>query len=216
MDRGGIVGADGPTHHGALDLSYFRCVQGTVIMSPKDEQELRNMLYTATLYKKGPIAIRYPRGNAIGVEIKPFEKIEIGKGEIVEQGTDAAIIAVGSMVQMALKAREELGKEGIDIEVINARFIKPLDANLLRDVFNRHKKVLTIEDNVITGGFGSAILEFMNQNKIKDVDVIVHGLPDKFIEHGTPEELYADLKMDGKGIAGIIREFLVSKEKVTI
>jgi 1-deoxy-D-xylulose-5-phosphate synthase len=216
MDRGGIVGADGPTHHGALDLSYFRCIPGTVIMSPKDEQELRNMLYTATLYTKGPIAIRYPRGNAIGVEIKPFEKIEIGKGEIVEQGKDAAIIAVGSMVQMAMKARSELAKEGIDIEVVNARFVKPLDAGLLRDIFTRHKKVLTIEDNVIIGGFGSAVLEFMNQNNIKDVDIIVHGLPDRFIEHGTPEELYDDLKMDGKGIAGIIKEFLISKEKVTL
>jgi 1-deoxy-D-xylulose-5-phosphate synthase len=216
MDRAGIVGADGPTHHGSLDLSYFRCIQGTVLMSPKDEQELRNMLYTATLYKKGPIAIRYPRGNAIGVKINPFEKIEIGKGEIVEEGKDAAIIAIGNMVQMALKARKELAKDGIDIEVINARFVKPLDAGLLRDVFSRHKKVLTIEDNVIVGGFGSAILEFMNQNNIKDVDLIVHGLPDRFIDHGTPDELYEELKMDGKGISGIIREFLISKEKVII
>jgi len=177
---------------------------------------LRNMLYTATLYKKGPIAIRYPRGNAIGVKINPFEKIEIGKGEIVEEGKDAAIIAIGNMVQMALKARTELAKDGIDIEVVNARFVKPLDAGLLRDVFSRHKKVLTIEDNVIIGGFGSAILEFMNQNNIKDVDLIVHGLPDRFIDHGTPDELYEELKMDGKGIAGIIREFLISKEKVII
>jgi 1-deoxy-D-xylulose-5-phosphate synthase len=212
MDRAGIVGADGPTHHGALDLSYFRCIQGTVLMAPKDEQELRDMLYTATLYKKGPIAIRYPRGNALGVEIKPFERIEIGKGEIIETGTDAAIIAIGNMVNMAMKARTELAKEGIDVEVVNARFAKPLDAELLRDVFARHKKVITVEDNVIIGGFGSAILEFMNQNKIKDVDVLVHGLPDRFIEHGTPEELYELLKMDGKGIASIIREFLVSEK----
>jgi 1-deoxy-D-xylulose-5-phosphate synthase len=214
MDRGGLVGADGPTHHGALDLSYFRCIQGTVIMSPKDEQELRNMLYTATLYKKGPIALRYPRGNALGVEIKPFEQIPIGKGEIIEKGNDAAIIAIGNMVDMAMKARAELAKENIDVEVINARFVKPLDAKLLKDVFSRHKKVLTVEDNVITGGFGSAILEFVNQHKIKDVDILVHGLPDRFIEHGTPDELYTELKMDGKGIASIIREFLVSKEKV--
>ncbi len=213
MDRAGIVGADGPTHHGSLDLSYFRCIQGTVIMAPKDEQELRNMLYTATLYKKGPIALRYPRGNALGVEIKPFEKLEIGKGEIIEQGTDAAIIAIGSMVNMAMKARDELADEGLDIEVINARFAKPLDAELLRDVFSRHTKVITVEDNVIIGGFGSAVLEFMNQNNITDVDVVVHGLPDRFIDHGTPDELYDMLKMDGKGIASIIREFLMRKEK---
>lgn len=214
MDRAGVVGADGPTHHGALDLSYFRCIQGTVIMAPKDEQELRDMLYTATLYKKGPIAIRYPRGNALGVEIKPFERIEIGKGEIIEKGTDAAIIAIGNMVDMAMKARTELAKEGINVEVVNARFAKPLDGELLSDVLSRHKKVITVEDNVIIGGFGSAVLEFMNQNKIKDVDIVVHGLPDKFIEHGTPDELYDQLKMDGKGIASIIREHLLSKEKV--
>ncbi len=215
MDRGGIVGADGPTHHGSLDLSYFRCVQGTVIMSPKDEQELRNMLYTATLYKKGPIAIRYPRGNALGVEIKPFERLEIGKGEIVEHGNDFAIIAIGNMVDMARKAREILGKDGIGVEVINARFVKPLDAELLRDVFARHKKVMTLEDNVIAGGFGSAVLEFMNQNKINDVDIIVHGLPDRFIDHGTPDELYAELRMDGKGIAEIVKE-MYKREKVKV
>lgn len=214
LDRAGLVGADGPTHHGALDLSYFRCIQGSVIMSPKDEQELRNMIYTATYYKKGPIAIRYPRGNSIGVEILPFEKLEIGKGEIIEKGVDAAILAIGSMVQMAAKAREELAKDKIDLEVINMRFVKPIDGELLKDVFSRHSKVLTIEDNVIIGGFGSAVLEFMNQNQIKNVDVLVHGLPDKFIDHAAPEELYSDLKMDGKGIASIVKDFLLSKDKV--
>lgn len=216
MDRGGLVGADGPTHHGALDLSYFRCIQSTVIMAPKDEQELRDMLYTATLYRKGPIALRYPRGNALGVEIKPFAQIPIGKGEIVEKGHDVAIIAIGSMVDMAMKARTQLAKENIDVEVVNARFVKPLDAELLKDVFARHKKVLTLEDNVIIGGFGSAVLEFMNQQKIHGVEIIVHGLPDKFIEHGTPEELYAELKMDANGISSIVRELLLSKEKVSL
>jgi 1-deoxy-D-xylulose-5-phosphate synthase len=119
------------------------------------------------------------------------------------------------MVDMAKKARKELAEDGIDVEVVNARFVKPLDGELLKDVFKRHKKVLTIEDNVIAGGFGSAILEFINQHKIQGVDVIVHGLPDRFIDHGTPDELYADLKMDGKGISSIIREFLIKKEKVS-
>lgn len=214
MDRGGLVGADGPTHHGALDLSYWRCIQGSVIMAPKDEQELRDMLYTATLYKKGPIAMRYPRGNALGVEIKPFTQLPIGKGEIIEKGRDAAILALGNMVNMAEKAREELLEDNIDIEVVNMRFVKPLDTELLLDIFSRHKKVITVEDNVIAGGFGSAILEFMNMHKIKDVDVIVHGLPDKFIGHGTPEELYRDLKLDGKGIASIVKDLLLAKEKV--
>lgn len=216
MDRAGIVGADGPTHHGALDLSFFRSIQGVVLMAPKDEQELRDMLYTATLYKKGPIALRYPRGNALGVEIKPFSQIPIGKGEIIETGSDAAIIAIGDMVDVGMKARALLANENIDIEVINARFVKPLDGELLKDVFSRHKKVITLEDNVITGGFGSAILEFVNQNKIAGVDILVHGLPDKFVEHGTPDELFHDLKLDAKGVAEVIKDHLLSKEKVTI
>lgn len=216
LDRAGIVGADGPTHHGSLDLSYLRCIQGMVVMAPKDEQELRDMLYTASLYRKGPIAIRYPRGNALGVEIKPFTQIPIGKGEIIEKGNDAAILAIGSMVDVARKTRASLGSIGIDIEVVNARFVKPLDAELLKDVFSRHKKVITLEDNVITGGFGSAVLEFMNQQNISGVDVIVHGLPDKFVEHGTPDELYSDLKMDIKGISEIIKDHLLLKDKVII
>jgi 1-deoxy-D-xylulose-5-phosphate synthase len=215
LDRAGIVGADGPTHHGSLDLSYLRCIQGVVVMAPKDEQELRNMLFTATLYKKGPIALRYPRGNALGVEIKPFEQIPIGKGEIIEKGTDAAIVAIGSMVDVANRVRVALEKENFDIEVVNARFVKPLDGELLKDVFARHKKVLTLEDNVITGGFGSAVLEFMNQHRINDVELIVHGLPDKFVDHGTPDELYSDLKMDVKGVSEIMKDLLLQKEKVT-
>jgi 1-deoxy-D-xylulose-5-phosphate synthase len=215
LDRAGIVGADGPTHHGSLDLSYLRCIQGVVVMAPKDEQELRNMLYTATLYKKGPIALRYPRGNALGVEIKPFEQIPIGKGEIIEKGTDAAIVAIGSMVDVANRVRVALEKENFDIEVVNARFVKPLDGELLKDVFARHKKVLTLEDNVITGGFGSAVLEFMNQHRINDVELIVHGLPDKFVDHGTPDELYSDLKMDVKGVSEIMKDLLLQKEKIT-
>ncbi len=211
MDRAGLVGADGPTHHGSLDLSYFRCIQGSVIMAPKDEQELRDMLYTATLFKKGPIAIRYPRGNGLGVELMPFSKLEIGKGEVLKEGKDAAILAVGNMVDMAMKTREILSKENIDVEVVNMRFIKPVDGELLKDVFSRHKKVMTLEDNVIIGGFGSAVLEFMNQNKIKDVDLLVHGLPDRFIEHASPEELFEDLKMDGKGVSSILTEFLKEK-----
>ncbi len=216
MDRAGIVGADGPTHHGSLDLSFFRAIQGVVLMAPKDEQELRDMLFTATLYKKGPIAIRYPRGNALGVEIKPFSQIPIGKGEIIEKGNDAAIIAIGNMVDVGMKVRAELAKDNIDIEVVNARFVKPLDGELLKDVLSRHKKVITLEDNVITGGFGSAILEFMNQNKITGIDVLVHGLPDKFVEHGTPDELFRDLKLDAAGISEVIKDHLLSKEKVTI
>lgn len=213
LDRGGLVGADGPTHHGTFDLTYLRLIPHMVIMAPKDEAELRNMLYTATLYKKGPIAMRYPRGEAIGVEVGDFEKIEIGKGEIIKHGKDIAIIAVGNMVIHSEKAAEILLQKGIDAEVINMRFIKPLDRELLFDIFSRFKKVITIEDNTIIGGFGSAISEFAEQFNYKN-EILIHGLPDKFIEHGKPMELYEMLKLDSKGIAEVTEEFLKKTVKV--
>ncbi len=213
MDRGGLVGADGPTHHGAFDLTYMRLIPGMVLMAPKDENELRNMLYTATLYKKGPIALRYPRGNALGVEIGEFTQMEIGKGEIVKGGKDIAILAIGNMVDYSLKAAKLLEEYSINAEVVNMRFIKPLDRELLYDVFTRFKKVITIEDNTIVGGFGSAISEFAVQNNFKN-DILIHGIPDRFIEHGKPEELYEELKMDAKGIAEVTREFFIKNQEL--
>jgi len=207
LDRGGLVGADGPTHHGQFDLTYLRLIPNMVIMAPKDECELRNMLYTATLYKKGPIAIRYPRGNALGVEIRDFEKLEIGKSETVKTGSDIALLAIGNMVNYCEQAAEILSKKGIEAEVINARFVKPLDREMLNDVLAGFSKVITLEDNTILGGFGSAVAEFAVQHGFK-TDILLHGLPDKFIEHGKPEELYEDLRLDGKGIAEVAFEFL--------
>ena len=207
LDRGGLVGADGPTHHGQFDLTYLRLIPNMVIMAPKDECELRNMLYTATLYKKGPIAMRYPRGNALGVETGDFEKLEIGKSETVRAGSDIALLAIGNMVNYCEEAAEILNKKGIEAEVINARFVKPLDRVMLNDVLTRFTKVITLEDNTILGGFGSAVAEFAVQHGFK-TDILLHGLPDKFIEHGKPEELYEDLKLDGKGIADVAFEFL--------
>jgi 1-deoxy-D-xylulose-5-phosphate synthase len=211
MDRGGLVGADGPTHHGVFDLTYLRLVPGMVIMAPKDENELRNMLFTATQYKRGPIAMRYPRGNALGVEIGEFEQIEIGKGEIVKEGKDIVILAIGNMVFNSFNAAKLLEEKGIDAEVVNARFVKPLDRGLLFDVFSRFKKIVTIEDNTIVGGFGSAVIEFAIQNNFKN-DILIHGVPDRFIEHGKPEELHEELRLDSKGISEVVSEFL-SKEK---
>jgi 1-deoxy-D-xylulose-5-phosphate synthase len=213
MDRGGLVGADGPTHHGTFDLTYMRLIPNMVIMAPKDENELRNMLYTATEYKRGPIAIRYPRGNAIGIDIGEFEKMEIGKGEIVRNGKDVAILAVGNMVQHSIKASELLNQIGIDAEVVNMRFVKPLDLELSKDVFTRFKKIISIEDNTILGGFGSAVSEFASQYGYKN-DILLHGLPDRFIDHGKPEELHADLKLDPKGIFEVVSGFI--KEKIEI
>ena len=214
LDRGGLVGADGPTHHGAFDLTYLRLIPGMVIMSPKDENELRNMLYTATLYKRGPIAMRYPRGNALGVETGDFEKMEIGKGEIVKEGKDIAIIALGNMVKNSVDAAVILKDKNIDAEIINARFVKPLHIELLSDVFGRFKKIITVEDNTIVGGFGSAVAEFAAQNNYKN-DLLIHGIPDRFIEHGKPEELHFDLKIDAAGIAEVAEEFFI-KQKVYV
>lgn len=208
MDRGGLVGADGPTHHGTFDLSYLRLIPNMVIMAPKDEGELRDMLYTATIYKKGPIAMRYPRGESSGVPINKFQEIQIGKGEIIKDGSDIAILAVGNMVLNSVKATEILKKKGIDAEVINMRFVKPLDAELLKYAFGKFQKLITVEDNSIIGGFGSAVSEFAEQYRYKN-DIILHGLPDKFIEHGKPDELYHILKLDAEGIAELTEQFFI-------
>lgn len=212
LDRGGLVGADGPTHHGALDLSYLRCIQGMVVMAPKDEQELRDMLFTAVEYKKGPIALRYPRGNAIGVELrKGFRVLEIGIAEVVRTGKDVALLAIGNMVQSGLKAAELLAQDGVEAEVVNMRFVKPLDEDMIRSVARRFHSIVTLEDNVIQGGFGSAVLESISRNGLTDVAVKLHGLPDEFVEHGSPKELYRLLKLDGPGVAEITKEFLTSR-----
>ncbi len=206
LDRGGLVGADGPTHHGAFDLSYLRLIPGMVVMAAKDENELRNMLFTAVRHEGGPIAIRYPRGNGVGVPLESgFKQIPIGKGEILKPGTDVALVAVGLMVQHALKAAEILAVEGISCEVVNARFVKPLDDQLLANIAERHHSIVTVEDNTTIGGFGSAVAEFLAKNQIKGVDLKTHGLPDRFVDHGTPDELYREHGLDAGGIAAIVR-----------
>lgn len=211
MDRAGLVGADGPTHHGALDLSYLRCVPKMVIMAPKDENELRDMLFTAVSYKSGPIAIRYPRGNSMGLPLKPsMEILPIGAGEILRKGNDVALLAVGSMVNTALQAAELLEKEGILAEVVNMKFVKPLDKKLLADIVNRFPKIVTIEESSIVGGFGSAVLEELSGLPHSNFAIKIHGLPDGFVTQGTPAELHQLTKLDSHGIAGTVKEFLHS------
>ncbi len=213
LDRGGLVGADGATHHGALDLSYLRCIQGMVVMAPKDEQELRDMLYTAVEYKKGPIALRYPRGNALGVPLrKEFHRLEIGKAETLRAGKDVAILAIGNMATNALEAAEILAKEGIDAEVVNMRFAKPIDDAVIRSVASRIDCIVTVEDNVVHGGFGSAVLESLSRQGLVNLSVKLHGLPDEFVEQGTPNELHKMLKLDPRGIADTVKEFLTSRQ----
>ncbi len=211
LDRSGLVGADGPTHHGVLDLAYLRIIQGMVVMAPKDEQELRDMLYTSIhSYTSGPLAIRYPRGNSVGVPMRPMQSIEIGKSETLRTGSDVALIAIGNMVAKAERAAEILAAEGISAEVVNARFVKPLDTAMIDDVAKRVGRIITIEDGQIQGGFGSAVAEHIAQHHHEGVDLLMHGIPDIYVDHGTQDELYAELKLDANGIADVAKDFLGS------
>lgn len=211
LDRSGLVGADGPTHHGVLDIGYLRLIQGMIVMAPKDEQELRNMLYSAIYdYTDGPSAIRYPRGNAIGVPLSKPISIPLGKSETIKEGSDIAIIAFGKMVQESILAAAIIEKEqGKSIHLVNARFAKPLDEEMLIDIMNRFKTIITVEDGQIQGGFGSAIAEFAAEHGYHG-NLLLHGIPDIFVDHGTQEELLQELKLDARGIADIISSSLLN------
>ena len=206
LDRAGVVGADGPTHHGIFDITYLRDIPGMIIMAPKDEDELRQMLYTA-VQCQGPVAIRYPRGNGLGVPFTPFHALEIGKGEIVKTGKDVAILALGTMTNPSLKAAELLKNDGIDPQVVNMRFAKPLDRTLLAEICKNFRCILTVEENTIRGGFGSGVLEEISRFDVPHPRVMIHGIPDTFVEQGTPAELHALLKLDPAGIASIVKDF---------
>jgi len=211
LDRAGLVGADGPTHHGSFDLTYLRLIPHMVIMAPKDEAELRDMLFTAVNYMNGPIAIRYPRGSVLGVPVKDgFTQIQIGKAERLTNGQDVVLLAVGKMVEYSKKASEKLLAEGIHCEIINMRFIKPLDVDILNDVVTRFEKIVTLEESTIVGGFGTGVLEYLSERNLKN-DVLRIGLPDKFVDHGTQEELHKQLDIDPDGIVEKIKKFLNTK-----
>jgi 1-deoxy-D-xylulose-5-phosphate synthase len=206
LDRAGLVGADGPTHHGTFDLTYLRMIPGMIIMAPKDEAELRNMLYTA-VNTSAPSAIRYPRGSALGVPLSEgFEIIEIGKSEILTEGSEIAIIAVGSMVEPAKKAADILILDGINPTVVNARFVKPLDTDMLDLLALKYRKIVTIEENTLVGGYGSAVAEYFADKNYKN-DLLRIGLPDNFVDHGTQEELHNLLEIDAEGISKRIKIF---------
>ncbi|RKX69657.1 1-deoxy-D-xylulose-5-phosphate synthase [candidate division WOR-3 bacterium] len=200
IDRSGLVGDDGPTHHGPFDLTYLRVAPNMVIASPKDEDELRSLLYTAVNYDKGPFAIRYPRGEAYGVELKPYRELPIGKAEVLIEG-EPWVLAIGSTVYPTLEAARILKSEGIEIGVVNMRWVKPLDEELLERISGEY--LFTVEENSIRGGLGAAVLEFLAR---KEVRVELIGIPDRFIEHGDRSELLRDLRIDGEGIARRIRE----------
>ncbi len=214
LDRAGLVGADGPTHHGTFDLTYLRMIPGMVVMAPKDENELKDMLYTAMKYEKGPIALRYPRGSAIGVEIKEeFEEIPIGKAELLHEGEHVALLAVGKMVEYAQRAIDNLHSLGISCELYNMRFIKPLDTKVIDKVASKFDKIVTLEESVLSGGFGSGVLEYMNFKNYKN-DLLRIGLPDNFVEHGTQAELHKLLGIDADGITKQVEAFVHGNKKV--
>jgi 1-deoxy-D-xylulose-5-phosphate synthase len=188
MDRGSLSGDDGPTHHGLFDISYLRGIPNIVHMVPKDEDELADMLYTALLHD-GPSAVRYPRGNGPGVPVKEFpEALEIGKAEVIQDGSDVAIFGLGALLPMAQEMAEALELEGLSAAVINPRFVKPLDKDLIERYARQVGLIVTFEDHVLMGGFGSAVLETLSELGL-DVPVVRIGWPDAFIEHGKVDGL---------------------------
>lgn len=202
LDRAGLVGQDGPTHHGAFDIAYMRPIPNLTIASPLNERELRDLLYTAQLPDKGPFVIRYPRGKGVGAEWRDAEmkEIKIGKGVTLKEGTDIAVLTFGPLGNEAANAIDELDeKERGKVGLYNMRFVKPIDTQLLDEISLRYKKILTVEDGVRTGGFGSAVLEYLS-DKGCSIPVIRLGLPDSFIEHGTPAELYKLTGLDKDAI----------------
>ena len=216
LDRGGLVGDDGPTHHGVFDLSYLRMIPNMVVMAPKDENELQHMLYTAVQHN-GPAAVRYPRGNGVGVSLDwQLKELELGKAEVLKDGDDLAIWAIGHHVHTALLAQEELERQGINAAVVNARFVKPLDKELLETHAKKCGRIVTIEENVLMGGFGSAVLEALADMGINDVPVKRLGLPDRFIEHGSQEILRKEVGLDVDSVVSACKDIMddVSTDQV--
>jgi 1-deoxy-D-xylulose-5-phosphate synthase len=215
LDRAGLVGEDGPTHHGAYDIAYFRCIPNMVISSPMNESELRNLMYTAQLESTNyPFVIRYPRGEGMLTNWQtPFEEVEIGKGRKIKDGEDVAILTLGHPGNFATAAIRELRTQGLNPAHYDMRFAKPLDEQLLHEVFKKFDKVVTVEDGTVVGGFGSAVLEFMNANGYK-ADVRMLGIPDRIVEHGSPKELHKECGYDAQGIAEAVRD--LASEKINI
>ncbi len=200
IDRGGIVGDDGKTHQGAFDLSYLTLIPNLIVASPKDENELQHLLYTATRAGR-PMAVRYPRSPGLGVPLdEEFREIPVGEGELLRDGTDIAIIAIGSSIAPAMEAAAAFACEGIQATVVNARYAKPLDARLILDVASRTRHILTVEENTLKGGFGQQVSDLLMQAGIKDIRIKCIGLPDKFIEHGTQSLLRSKYGLDAQGI----------------
>ena len=208
LDRGGIAGADGPTHHGIYDMAYLRIFPNMICMAPKDENELRHMVKTA--FETGhPTSLRYPRGSGFGVAMdEKIESLPVGKGEVLREGDAGAIFAIGAEVWPAFEAAEMLAKEGIQMAVINARFIKPLDDELILRFCKPGAKILTVEEGSLAGGFGAAVMERAQQLGLQDVLYHRIGIPDEYVHHGAQEILRAQYDLHPEGIAARARKFL--------
>ena len=217
MDRAGIVGADGPTHQGMYDIAYLRCIPNIVIMAPKDEAELQRMIVTGVNYTDGPIAMRYPRGNGYGVPLmeEGWEPLPIGKGEILRNGDNLLLLGYGSMVYPAMQVAEILSEHGIEATVVNPRFVKPLDTELILPLAERIGKVVTLEEGCLMGGFGSAVAEALLDNNIL-VPVKRFGIPDQLVDHAKPDESKADLGLTSSQIAQQVRDAFFSKQLSSI
>ncbi|HTE26381.1 1-deoxy-D-xylulose-5-phosphate synthase [Flavitalea sp.] len=217
LDRAGLVGEDGPTHHGAYDIAYMRSIPNMIVSAPMNESELRNLMYTAQLESNNsPFVIRYPRGEGVMPEWKtPFEEIQIGKGRKLKDGSGIAVLSIGHPGNFVSSALRELRTEGLNPAHYDMRFVKPLDEEMLHEIFSKFTKVVTVEDGTVTGGFGSAILEFMALYNYK-ADVKILGIPDRLVEHGTLKQLQAECGFDAAGIALAIREMMKDSLKVGV
>jgi len=222
LDRAGLVGEDGPTHHGCYDIAYMRCIPNLIVSAPMNERELRNLMYTAQLESNTlPFVIRYPRGEGVNADLQkdtmatkyPFEAIQIGQGRKLKEGEEIAILSLGHLGNFAAAAIRDVRADGINPGHYDMRFVKPLDEVMLHEVFSKYAKIITIEDGTVVGGFGSAVLEFMNEHGYK-ADVKIMGIPDRLVEHGTPKELYKEIGLDATAIAETLRA--MAGVKVTV
>jgi 1-deoxy-D-xylulose-5-phosphate synthase len=216
LDRAGFAGADGPTHHGAYDVAYFRCIPNMIIAAPMNEKELRDLMYTAQLPRKEQaFTIRYPRGQGVMPQWRtPFEEVKIGAGRKIQDGEEVAILTLGHIGNYAVEACEALSKQGIQPAHYDLRFAKPLDEQMLHEVFSNYKKVITVEDGCIQGGVGSAVLEFMADHGYS-AEVRRLGIPDKIIEHGEQIELHKECGFDPEGILNAVL-LMLEPNKATV
>jgi 1-deoxy-D-xylulose-5-phosphate synthase len=213
LDRGGLVGADGATHHGAYDLAYMRHIPNMTVSAPMDEAEMRNLMYTAQQENMGPFSIRYPRGNGVMTEWKtPLKALKVGTGRKLTSGEDIAILSIGHPGNFVQATIEELKELGVSVAHYDMRFVKPIDEIMLHEVFSKFNKVITIEDGCLMGGFGSAVIEFMVDQKYT-AEVVRLGIPDAYIHHGTQEELWAECGFNREGIIGAVKKMLSIEDR---